>query len=84
MIGRLDFASPQKAVCEMVAAGAVFTMHRSANGLGTSFSYRVADGGDAQRCREVLASAKARPPAFMRAFRVAVQDALTSTDRGAA
>ncbi len=68
----------------MVDAGAVFTVRRRTDGLSISFSYSVADGGDIDRCREIIAAVKSRPPAFFEGFRAAVQDALSAAERGAA
>ena len=68
----------------MVDAGAVFSVVRREDALGFSFSYRVADGGDAALCRAILVAMKSRPPAFSQAFRASVQDAVALRERGAA
>ena len=84
MTAAINITSPEQAVREMIAAGAVFAVRRRDDALGFSFSYRVADCGDMDRCREILAAVKSRPPVFYQAFRAAVQDAVASDRRGAA
>ena len=79
-----DFATPQHAVKSMLIAGAVFTVRRREDGLGMSFTYRVADGGDLSGCRAILEAVKSRPPAFYEAFRAAAQEAVKLAERGAA
>ena len=84
MTSSSNFTTPKEALHEMLAAGADFTVRHREDCLGISFSYRVADGGDAQRCKEVLAAVKSRPPIFFQAFRAAVQDVMATGKRGAA
>ena len=84
MTAAINITSPQQAVREMVAAGAVFAVRRRDDALGFSFSYRVADGGDQDRCREILAAVKAKPAPFYEAFKAQVQGNVASSARGAA
>ena len=80
----LDFTMPREAFREMVTAGAVFDVRRREDSLGFSFTYRIAAGGDAGRCRKILAAVKARPPMFFEGFKAAVQGAAASSNnRGA-
>ena len=65
--------TPREAVEAMVAAGAIFSVQHRDDCLGPSFTYCVSAGGDAERCRAILALVKAKPPAFLQAFRTTVQ-----------
>ena len=79
-----DFTTPAQALREMIAAGATFKVHRRDDGLGMSFTYNVADGGDQDRCRDILAAVKAKPAPFYEAFKAQVQGSVASSARGAA
>ena len=63
----------RRALNEMIANGAVFQAHRSADGLAPSFTYEVSAGGDRSRCRKILRELKEDHAAFS-AFTAAIAD----------
>ena len=67
-------STPLEAVEAMVAAGAVFAVEQRGFVLGMAFTYRMQPGGDIERARAILAAVKAKPPAFLSAFKSIVQE----------
>jgi hypothetical protein len=64
-------AAARRAVDEMVANGARFTITRR-DGGEASFIYELPAGGNRSRCRRIIAEAKAASAGYWRAFMRAI------------
>ena len=61
----LDHLTPREAVEQMLLAGARFNVRQRDDEFGVSFTYGLEPGADRERCRALLAAAKARPRAVL-------------------